>query len=182
MAARQEGAREMVANPEHLAHEKVLSSTEQQLLAQMTSDLQEKLGQCCVHHRRHLLCVYMCVEVASSMLDSLEQYMKQSLRELLDNSTTVRENIQLVRGHTGEGAASDRWLCCERVFSHTDNSLAEMQRLVESISSDVHSRVIGHKGRATKGHRYTSYSTCTHIHTHTHTYTHKALLTCLAGY
>ena len=52
MAARQEGVREKIAtNLEHLAQEKVLISTGQQLLANMTSDIREKLGQCCVHHQ-----------------------------------------------------------------------------------------------------------------------------------
>ena len=41
-------------------------------------------------------------EVASGMLGSQEQHMKQSQREILDDITTVRHNIQLVWGRIGE--------------------------------------------------------------------------------
>ena len=51
-------------------------------------------------------CVYitecLCAEVASGMLGSQEQHMRQSQREILDDITEVRENIQLVWGRIGE--------------------------------------------------------------------------------
>ena len=55
IAAKQEGVREKIAaNLEHLAQEKVLISTGQQLLANMTSDIREKLGWCCVQNVQNM--------------------------------------------------------------------------------------------------------------------------------
>ena len=46
IAARQEGVKEKIAtNLEHLAREKILISSGQQLLANMTSDIKAQLGQ-----------------------------------------------------------------------------------------------------------------------------------------
>ena len=46
IAASQEGMKEKIAaNLEHLAREKVLISSGQQLLANMTSDIRKQLGQ-----------------------------------------------------------------------------------------------------------------------------------------
>ena len=46
MVASQEGVKEKIAtNLEHLAREKVLISSGQQLLANMTSDIQRQLGE-----------------------------------------------------------------------------------------------------------------------------------------
>ena len=47
LAASQEGMKEKIAtNLEHLAREKVLISSGQELIANMTSDIRKQLGEC----------------------------------------------------------------------------------------------------------------------------------------
>jgi hypothetical protein len=92
LVASQEGVKQKIAaNLEHLAREKVLISSGQQLLGNMTSDIRQQL------------------EVASGMLGSQEQSLKRNQREILEDISTVRENIQGVWGRIGEGGW---WLGC----------------------------------------------------------------------
>ena len=48
------------------------------------------------------MCEYCTVDVASGMLGSQEQNMKDSQKEIMDDISTVRENIEGVWGRIGE--------------------------------------------------------------------------------
>ena len=48
------------------------------------------------------VCVCVCSEVASEMLGSQEQHLKESQKEILDDISTVRENIHGVWGRIGK--------------------------------------------------------------------------------
>lgn len=107
VAQRQEGVKERIAqNLEQLTQEKVLIHSGQQLLANMTEDIKRQLGGSEVAWLSSTPtdphCLPSPAEVASDMLGSQEQNLKQSQREILDDITTVRHNIQQVWGRIGE--------------------------------------------------------------------------------
>ena len=68
------------------------------------------------------------------MLGSQEQHMKQSQREILDDITTVRENIQLVWGRIGEVMPAAVGCGCECVSSLTDNRTSQLLGVLEDIT------------------------------------------------
>ena len=89
----------IAANLEDLTQEKVLISSGQQLLANMTGDIHRQLSQWPIIAHTH---THTHTEVASDMLGSQEENMKESQREILEDTSAVRENIHGVWDRIGE--------------------------------------------------------------------------------
>ncbi|CAI8024144.1 Protein brambleberry [Geodia barretti] len=151
IAANEEGMKEKIAsNLEHLAREKVLISSGQQLIANMTSDIRQQL------------------EVASEMLGSQEQNLKASQKEIMDDISTVRENIQGVWGRI-DNRTSQLLGVLQDITDHYQDTLESLrvinetlggvQEMVEGMNAAVHTQldwVIGQLGGANHGLRVLS--------------------------